>query len=233
VSLLSACKAVVGETGLGSVPATIISNTDPGVVQLYYIALRSAEEIAKKNWQRMCREHSFQTVNGTEGYSLPSDWARYIGDTAWDSDNYWQMAGSLSPQMWNTLKRSIVTAPQSRKAFRVRGNQVLMYPTPTAADDLVIEYVRSTPWIDSTGVTWRALPTADTDITGFPETLLVLDMKWRLAKAKGMPYEEDYNEAQNAIDVAYAQDTPAPTLNLGLDTNRTPNFLVNVPQSIS
>lgn len=233
MSLLSACQAVAGETGLGSVPTTVIGNTDPGVVQLYYLAIRAAEEIGKRNWQRMCAEHSFQTVNGTEDYALPSGWARYIGDTAWDADNYWQMAGSLSPELWNTLKRSIVTAPQSRKAFRVRGNKVLIYPTPTSADDLVIEYVRNTPWLDTTGVTWRTLPTADTDITAFPETLLALDMKWRLAKAKGMPYEEDYNEAQNAIDKAFAQDTPAPTLNFGLDTSRTPNFLVNVPQQIT
>jgi hypothetical protein len=43
VSLLTACQAAVKETGLGTAPATIISNTDPLAVQLNALAEREAK----------------------------------------------------------------------------------------------------------------------------------------------------------------------------------------------
>jgi hypothetical protein len=234
MSLLSACKAVVGETGLGLVPSTVISNPDPGVVQLYYLALRSAEELAKKDWQRMVRTQTITTVASQEDYALPSDLGRYIGDTAWDTTNYWPMGGSMGAQQWSALKYSLIAIPETQRGFRLFGNEVLIIPTPsTSGDSLVLEYVRNTPWLDSTGATWRTAPTVDTDITGFPENLLVLDMKWRLKEAKGMPYEEAFNEAERAIDKAFAQDTPKPILNFSRREVSAPSFVLNVPPYVS
>jgi hypothetical protein len=233
MSVLDACKAVAGETGLLSVPSSVIGSTDSRVVQIYYIALRSAQELAKRDWQKLLRDQTITTVALQEGYTLPTDWARYVVNTAWDATNYWPTRGSLDPQMWNALKRGIVTAPQTRREFRLKGGSVLIYPTPTdSGDSLILEYARNTPWTDSTGATWRTAPTADTDLCAISENLLVLDMKWRLLKARGLSYEDDFNEAARAIEVAFAQDTPAYTLNDGITINPTPPFLANVPQMI-
>jgi hypothetical protein len=232
VSLLTACQAVVKETGIGDSPATIISNTDPAAVQLNALAERCAKRIAKMNWQRMIREQTITTVASTEEYALPSDWARYIGETAWDSTSYWQMRGAITPQAWQALKRGIVTLVTARKQFRLRGNKVLVIPTPSAVETLIIEYVRNTPWVAVDGTTYRAAATVDTDTTVFPENLLELDLKWRYKHAKGLDYTEDFNEAEREISLAFAQDSPAMTVNYGRSAYDTPPFFPNVPQSI-
>jgi hypothetical protein len=230
VSLLTSCQAVVRETGAGDVPATIISNTDATAVQLNALAERAAKKIAKLNWEKMLREHTITTVASQENYALPTDWARYLGDTAWDATNYWPMNGSIDPSLWQALKRGIVTI-STRRRFRLRGGEVLLMPTPSASGDtLIIEYVRNTPWVN--GSTYRVTATADADTTVFPEELLDLDLKWRWLRAKGLDYGDERDEADRRIAEMYAQDTPAPTLNFGYVTNVTPPFLVNVPQVI-
>ena len=168
MSLLTACQAAVNETGIGTAPATIIGNTDPAAVQLLTLAKRTALSLMGFQWQAMIREQTITTVASTETYALPSDWDRYISETAWDATSYWQMRGQLTPQMWQAYKRGIVTLVTARKMFRLRGNLVYIIPTPTSVESLILEYVRNTPWTDSAGVTYRTAPTADTDIPVFP-----------------------------------------------------------------
>lgn len=232
MSLLTSCQSVVKETGIGSSPATIISNTDPTAVQLNAIAERSAQYLMRWNWQALIREHTITTAASTETYALPSDWARYISETAWDATNYWQMRGQLTPQLWQAYKRGIVTLVSARKMFRLRGNLVYIIPTPTAVNSLIIEYLRNTPWTDSTGATYRVAATVDTDKTVFPEHLLILDMKWRWKHAKGLDYSEDRDESDREIERAFAQDVPAPVIDFGRGYNVSPPFFPNVPQVI-
>lgn len=230
MSLLTACANVVKETGVGVVPATIISNTDATAVQLNALAERSVKKLSKMNWEKLIREHTITTVASTETYALPSDWARYTSETAWDATNYWQMRGNVNAQLWQALKRGMVSA-SVRRNFRLRGGLVYIDPIPSSVATLVIEYLRNTPWTDSTGVTYRVLATADTDITVFPEHLLELDLKWRWKHAKGLDYTEDFNEAEQQIALAFAQDSPAPTLDFGCAFEYVPPY-PNVPVTV-
>lgn len=230
MSLLTACQAVIREIGLGTAPATIISNTDATAIQLNALAEAAVRRLSKPNWEKLLREHTITTAASTEGYALPSDWARYVSLTAWDATNYWPMRGSLDPETWNALKRGIV-ATSVRRRFRLRGGQVLIFPTPSSIDTLVIEYARNTPWTDSTGVTYRVVATNDADITVFPEHLLILDLKWRFKHAKGLDYTEDFNEAEREISLALAQDAPAPVIDYGRGSSLSP-FTANIPQVI-
>lgn len=230
MSLLTACQNVVKETGIGTVPATIISNADATAVQLNALAERAVKKLAKRDWEKMLREHTITTVASTETYALPADWARYISDTAWDASNFWQMRGQINPQLWQALKRGLVSV-SVRKRFRLRGGLVYINPIPSAVETLVIEYARNTPWTDSTGITYRVAATADTDITVFPENLLELDLKWRWKHAKGLDYTEDYNEAEREISLAFAQDSPAQTLDFGCVADYTPPY-PNVPVTV-
>lgn len=231
MSLLTACQNVVNETGLGDAPATIIGNADKLAVQLLALAKREAKVLAAKNWQALIREQTLTMVSGTSGYSLPADWARYATETFWDTTNYWQMRGSIDPATWQALRRGIVAGTTVRKDFRVVGNLVQVFPTPVNSTDVLIgEYLRNTPWIDSTLVTYRVAPTADTDTTVFPEHLLELGIKWRLKDAKGLDYTEAFNEYETQVQLAFAQDTPADALNFTASARIA--FTTNIPQNI-
>jgi hypothetical protein len=230
MSLLTACQNVVNETGLGDAPATIISNTDKLAVQLLALAKREAKILAAKNWQAMIREQTLTVVSGTSGYSLPADWARYVCETFWDTTNYWEMRGSIDPKTWQALKRGIVAGTTLRKDFRVVGNLVQVYPTPTNSTDVLIgEYLRNTPWVDTAGTTFRTSPTADTDTTVFPEKLLELGLTWRLKEAKGLDFTTAFNEYEREVATAFAQDTPAPALDF---STTGAVFNTNIPQNI-
>lgn len=234
MSILTACQAVINETGIGTAPASIISNTDPTAVQLLALVTRSGNSLMRAyNWQRMIREQTIATVNGTEGYDIPSDWLAYIGDTAWDSTNYWQMRGSLGPSEWQFWKRSQAAISTTHKMLRLRGNQVLIIPTPTAVESLVLEYVRNTPFADSTVATYRVAPTVDSDVTVIPEHLVILDMKWRLLRAKGLSYDEEFAEFGAALEIAKAKDTPAYKLDFGSVTAQPAyTMFPNIPPTV-
>lgn len=230
MSLLTACQNAVKETGLGDVPATIISNTDKLAVQLNALAEREAKVLGKLNWQRLLREQTLTVVSGQASYSLPADWGRYLSDTFWDTTNYWQMRGSIDPATWQALKRGIV-ATSLRRNFRVVGNLLTLDPTPTVSTDVLIgEYARNTPWVDTLGTTYRVTATADTDTTVFPEHLLELGLIWRLKYAKGMDYAEDKNTYEIEVAKAFAQDTPA--MRLDMTASSRSSGVPNIPQNI-
>lgn len=234
MSLLTLAQAVAQETGLLNSPSGVVASTDPGVVQLFALIKRSATEMMMaKDWQRLVRTQTITTVDGTSEYALPSDWDRYISETAWDVTNYWPMRGSLDPQYWESLKRGLVVLT-IRRRYRVMGNQISIIPTPTADNEtLILEYIRNTPWTSADGATFRTAPTADTDLSVFPQHVVELDVKWRLKHAKGLDYSEDKIEAENAISQAFAQDKPAMIVNYGYPSNFTPPFYPVVPSVIT
>lgn len=232
MSLLTACQAAVKESGVGAVPATIISNTDATAVQLNALAERSVKHLARMDWQRMLREHSITTVASTEDYALPTDWSRYMMQTAWDATSYWQMRGSISGSLWQAEKRGLAVNSGIRKDFRVWQNRVYITPTPTAVSTLVIEYIRNTPWVAVDGVTYRAAATVDTDAVIFPEFLLELDLLWRWRRAKGLSYDEEKLEAETEAMRTFGQETPAPTLDFGQNSEDTPEFVANLPSTV-
>ena len=50
------------------------------------------------------------------------------------------MQGPLNASDWQFLKAEAATGSRNR-FFRTRGDQILIYPTPTAADTIAYEYV--------------------------------------------------------------------------------------------
>lgn len=240
MSLLSLCQAVIKETGIGTAPTTVIGNTDPTAVQLLALATHEVRVLLRRHdWSILVAEQTINTVNGTESYALPSDIDRYVGNALWDATNYWQMRGSVGAPLWNALKRGNATSVTTRKFFRVKGyttggvttKRLYIYPTPTAAESLVAEYITSTPYASNTGVPAAAFA-ADTDTTLIPEYLVQFGVHWRFLKAKGLDYAEERAEYDRMVNTAIAQEVPAPALNFGVSSASTPAFLANVPPNI-
>lgn len=231
MSLLTVCQNSVASLNFGGAPASIIGNNDALARQMLAILGEIVPALCSRhNWQALTEDQTITTVSGTESYALPTDFSRYIGETFWDATNYWPMRGSIDPQTWQAMKRGIVAAT-IRKRFRVKGSLVYIYPTPTAAESLVAEYITSKPILDNDGTTQKATFAEDADTFLLPEILLQLELKWRLLEAKGLDYAEAMNFSEREIEKAIAHDTPSATINLGRDTTPGP-YLPNIPQSI-
>ena len=136
--LLTLCQDVTDRIGELR-PSTVATNNDPDARRLLATANRVGRELARKNWAVLTKERTITTTSGTTEYSLPSDYARNISDTAWDATNLWQMRGSMTPQDWQFLKNSVVTRSDILLSYRiVRGTsgatrKFALDPAPTGS----------------------------------------------------------------------------------------------------
>lgn len=205
MTLLTVCQSVARDSGFDA-PASIFGNSDETAVQLLALANKAGEVLARKPWQNLQSEYPFQTAIGEPNVALPPGYRAFIDDTAWDRSNYWQLRGSLSPQEWQARKSGVI-AQSPRSRFRLKGNFVVLDPTPAAILDMVIEYLDNR-WVTSAGNRLTSFQT-DGDTVRFDEFLLQLDLTWRFLARKGLAYAEEKKEAEDQINLAMARDRPA------------------------
>lgn len=146
-------------------------------------------------------------------YTLPTDFDRPINNTDWDKSKRWQMLGPATAQQWQWLKSGwISTGP--RIYYRILGDYFQIWPPQGISDYLGFEYV-SKYWILATGGTapTKLRFTVDTDTCVFPDRLMVAGLKKAYFAAKGYAPIYD-NEYMTQLNLAKANDSGAPTLNM-------------------
>jgi hypothetical protein len=195
-------------------PTAVISSTDQQVRQLVGLAQQEGKELAKRHsWQALTKENTFTSVAAeTQTSSVPSDFDRFIDDTFFNRTEKRKLEGPLSPQQWAFHKSVVATTLV--EAFRQRGNDILITPTPTAGQTMAYEYV-STQWCESSGGTDQAAWAADTDVGLLPEELMTLGVVWRWQRTKGLDYAESFNTYEAQVAQTIARDGGKPTLNIG------------------
>lgn len=222
MTLLSIVQNVSDIVGVPR-PSAVVTSTDQTVRTMLALSNQGGKQLAKERgksggWIILQGVHTFSTVDGTEEYSLPSDYDRPINDTFWDRSSYWQMVGPTSPQRWEWIKSGLVEPVSPYLNWRMRrgtaGNVNKFYvdPTPTAAYDLAFEYI-SNAWVlsgSSTYSSWQA----DDDTSLLPEYLHELDLIWRFKAAKGFDYAADLATFEINRDRELGGDGGAPTLNM-------------------
>lgn len=217
MSLLTVAQAVAEEVGLPA-PTAVIGSTDKTAKLLLRLINRAGKRLAKKNWTVLQKEYTFSTADGTADYALPSDFDRLLDMTAWDRSLYWSLRGPTGPALWQVRKSGLV-APSIRKGFRIkpstRVNRFYLDPTPSSIASMVFEYA-SDQWVkNAANDTGKSAYALDTDVAILSEELIELEVIWRLLNRKGFAYEEERQEAKDAIDLAFAEDGGAAVLNLG------------------
>lgn len=201
MTLLTAVQQAANEIGLLA-PDTVIGNTDQQVKQYLALATREGRDLAAREgpaggWQQLRKEWTFSLVAAQATYTPPADLAFLIPQTGWDRTARWQLMGPLSPQEWQVIKSGLSPAGP-RLRYRLMGGLLYIDPTPTDTDSMVLEYY-STGWCQSSGGTPQSAWAADTDVFTLPEDLLVLGLKWRFLRAKGLDYIEERDLYEQAV----------------------------------
>lgn len=233
MTLLTIAQNACDELGIPR-PTTVYGSSDPQLRQLLRIANRVGDLLYKAHaWTILQRLHSDTTIASTAEYSLPSDFGRFIDDTAWDATNYWEMRGPLTPQDWALRKYGIIGVSAFRKRWRVKrastGNtrKFAIDPTPTSADDFVFEYVSNGWVIKASDSTVTNAWTADTDTTVFDEYLFEQGIIWRWGSRKGFDITVDLPDFENELEKAIARDGGASKLSLSAQSD---SFGVNMQE---
>lgn len=221
MTLLTAIQDACDELGIIR-PLTAIGSTDQSVRQLTALANREATELSQQaDWVELQRLQTMTTVANQAEYDLPADFDHYIVETAWDRSDFEPMQGPLTPQAWQSIKSGLLGSGIFFRRYRVyrsatsTATKFTIDPTPTTSgDELVSEYVSNHPWRNAAGTDTKVRATADTDVLLLPENLLVMGIIWRWLRAKGLDYQTQLLEYNQALDSRLGKNRPAPTLSL-------------------
>ena len=238
MTLLTICQQIFRETS-NTVPSSIVGNNEENAIKMLSCAQAEGRMLAKgiiynangqisgqHDWTILRKEYTFNTAASTEGYSLPSDFERFIGDTWWNRTQTRRLC-LVNPQRWQMLKSGLASATGVDQEFIKRGANILIYPTPTAIETLVYEYL-SNQWCESSGGTDKSAFTADTDNLLIDEDLFTLGLKWRFLRAIGDPYADEKLEYDSLFMSKIGNDGGRQTVRM---TGYSSSYLPNLPDT--
>ena len=227
MSLLDIAQAISDQVGIKEI-SSVINNSGDNERQIHRLIQSGGRALCQKTnsngdgWSVLTRIHEFTTVDAEPEYNLPSDFKKFVVNTAWQKDKYWRMRGSLSGQRWEQIRNR--QSSQSYNVFRIFrtqnsvGAQVQddsapntirkfhIEPAPGAGIDIVYEYVSEAYWISEDGTTFKRTPDADSDESLFGDEMHILDGIWRFKAAKGYNFSTDLALFEDYRDTAMAQD---------------------------
>lgn len=219
---LTLIQETANEIGLPE-PTIALASTDVQIKQLVQLLNKEGRALATRyGWQALTRETTFLTTavesQGTIASLIGgSHEMRYIiNDTIWNRDRIWPVLGPNPPRIWQGYKALSVTGPVSQ--YRIRSNELLFMPVPTAGETCAFEYVDKMWCTDVTGVTYQKGLVADTDVFLLDDELLQAGLQWRWRAAKKLDYTEDFLIYENLVADAMARDGTKPTLSLSGET---------------
>lgn len=214
MTLLTACQNVLNEIGTHEVPDTIVGNSNPTAKQILAIANQVGKYFSRKHdLTDLLVDYTFNTADGTASYALPTGFRKFANITFWDNANDWQMIGPVSRAGWQRLNSSNIVG-STRRYFRIAGGSFYIFPTPSTVDEIAYQYF-SDYWCESSGGTGQSAWAADTDLGVIDEYWMEREIKWRFLQAKGLPYEDEKQEAIDIRSAHMANDGAKPVLNMG------------------
>lgn len=190
------------------VPTEVVNSRDVQVQQLFELANEEGNELASSyDWQIMRKQHLFTTTASPDQMTaVPSDWDRFCANTFFNRTTRRTVIGPITPQQWQAIQAQ----PQLNRvflAFIERDGQFLITPTPAAGETISYEYVtKDWAYSDDTIPVPTSDYTADTDTSYLSEKLIVLGVRWRFLKSKGLEYAEDFRTYTTQVTQTQARD---------------------------
>lgn len=220
-TLLSMCQSVADRVNLER-PARIVGGDDQTSRTFRGCAQREGVALSRRwSWQALLREHTFVSVaaavqtNGT-----PTDWDnRLVSDTFWNRDARRLVQGPLDSQEWQALQSGGMSAVTD--AFRFRGNQIELTPTPAAGVDYAYEYI-SGYWCESSAGVGQTAWAADTDVPVLDAELMTLGIMWRFLQGRGLEFGMALGEYETEVMKAMSRDGSRRVISLAETRDRGP-----------
>lgn len=218
MSLLTVIQDVSDLLGIPR-PSAVYGSLDPGVRQLLQLANREGRELSSRYpWQALVREASFTTVATESQGTLTTICGAtqpvrsIVNDTLWNQTTGEPICGPRDGRTWQAYKAVTFTSPQAE--YRIRVNELLMLPAPTAGQTVAFEFVSKSWCTDSTGVTYRTAFAADEDLILLDEEIFRIGLEWRWLQRKGFEYAESFASYERMVADAMARDGTKATLDL-------------------
>ncbi len=230
-TLLAIIQAAAGRLAI-PVPTAVMASTEAQVVQLLSLANKEGQMLASRaDWQVLTKEQTFTTVAAEiQAGAVPSDYGHYLIDSMYNRTAVRKIVGPLTSAEWQAEKAFPVYTAMN-PAFRIRGDDLLFTPNPTAGQTVAYEYVGINWILAVDGVTYKAAFTADTDEPILNTDAMTDGIVWRFKAAKGFDYSEEFSAYEEDVNRLIAQDGGGkPRLNLRTGIGRRAFWPANIPE---
>lgn len=230
MTLLTMINDVQDRIGLPR-SSVVVSSTEQNVRRLLAWANVEGKALMKRyGWQALQTENTFTSLaQASQTGAIPADFDRFINNSMFNRTRKRRVTGPLAAKDWQSIQAT--SASIMTDSFRVRGNAILLSPTPPAGDTYAYEYI-SNLWVDSDadGDGDLAAWTADTQTSLLPEFLMGLGTEWRFLKAVGLDYAESFNTYEEEVVQAIMRDGGQRTISLANDPGQLLAPAIGVPE---
>jgi hypothetical protein len=229
MSLLTIITGACNQLNIAQ-PTAVIAASDLQTKQLLAMSRTECRELMRRfDWQALTKEVTFSTVATEIQTTLTTaapDFYRYINGTMWNRTRFWQVGGPLTEEEWQRRKAA-AAAVGVRNYFRIRGSQILFFPTPKAGDNVYFEYI-SSKWCQSALLVAQTDWALDTDTALLDEEVIRLGVVWRFLKAKGLDYSEEFRTYENSLNDIFSPDGGRQSIDM-TGSSEYPIY-INVPE---
>jgi hypothetical protein len=208
MTMLAAIQHFCRRSGIPR-PTTVYGSTDSQVLQVMALLEEEGNDLSLRNdWQALTFEASHTSL-ATEDQgaiaTIASNGFRHIkNETIWNRSTQIPLYGPMDAAEWQAVKGITSTGPHYQ--YRIRGGRLIVNPTPTAGDSWYFEYVSKNWILGADGVTYKQYFTLDTDTFLLPEELLMMGLRWRWKKEKGLDYAEDFRTYETQVNDIIGRD---------------------------
>lgn len=216
MNLLELIQQFCLRSGIPS-PNTVNGSTNTQILQIKALLEEEGNDLsARGDWEFLTLEATHTTV-ATESQgamtTIASNGFRHIkNQTIWDRTDRLPVIGPINNRAWQALKAVVLTGP--RYQFRIRGGNLLVNPVPAAGHDWAFEYISKNWILGIDGITYKNISTLDTDTFLLPDTLLLMGIRWRWMREKGLDYSELFATYEAQVKDAIGRDAGKPTLKM-------------------
>lgn len=204
MSLFTMVRMVMESNGWPAPVTEVSSSLDPNMKQSLALAQKSLDNVSySRPWPVLIESYSFMTVPGEGSYDLPPDFHHVISNAVFNSTQYQNMRGSLSPSDWIACQLNMVPV---RSAYRMdpKNKQMRLTPTPQVAEQVVFEYITKNLAYNADG-TPKPNFASDSDYPRLDESIIELQFTWRWRQKKGLDFTAELAEATAVTDQRFAQ----------------------------
>jgi hypothetical protein len=206
-TLLEIVRKVTPRLGLKR-PALVVGATDLTSQMLLEFANQEGDELSRyHDWQALIVEKSYTSI------------AQVEQTNALASDDYDRLAYNV--EIWNRTLNQRYSGPTPQRVRQtlqsgvaggitgwwwIMGNELNIYPAPTAGQTIAFEYI-SKNWCQSAGGDPQSEFMADTDEPRIPARLMELGLIWRFQQSRGLAtYAESMSTYEREKEKAAARD---------------------------
>jgi len=209
MTLLAVVQEFCDRTGVPR-PNVVTGSSDSQTLQIKGLANEVLTDITNRgsSWPMLQKQATFTSVaaelQGAMTTIAPYGYKYPIEGSLYDRTERRPLYGPRNAPRWQESEALPVTGPFY--SYRIWQGNFFMQPTPPAGHEIAFEYASDFSILASDGTTWKKRFTADSDTFALDEDLLLLGLRWKWKKEKGLAFATEKLDYESTLAQAIGND---------------------------